>query len=350
MFNFKRKEKKDENSNVKCEVLEIDYLKENQVLQEIIRVSYNTKDLIAASNKIIQIITRNYKIQYCTLFLFANEKFRVSGTNVGNENIIALEELAEKIYFEKCSGKDADAYVLKSEQPMNYETAWDRGIRYLMFSPLKIDNLIGAMLIENTEVTLTRDEMEFFELIVENVALILQNLIYFKQIVDVADRDGLTGVYNRHYMNAHLENVIEVVKTTNQNFCIAMFDIDHFKKFNDTYGHLHGDKVLKDVSAYVKSKLRVTDVLYRYGGEEFVIYFSNIKKEEAAKLLDDIRLGVSELDIRNDKDEVTKVTASFGLAEFPTHDMSVRGLIEKADKAMYASKNSGRNKVTCYET
>ncbi|MCQ2979187.1 MAG: sensor domain-containing diguanylate cyclase [Clostridia bacterium] len=341
--------KKNNNSNSsQREVLEIDYLKENRVLQDIIKVSYETNDLITASNKIIHIICKNYNIEYCTLFIYQNEKFKVAGTNLPFEMVERIENFAELIYREKCQGNETDAYVLKSEQPMNYDTGWERGIKYMMFSPLTNNGLIGSILIENTSITLTKDEVEFFELVVENIALVLQNLMYFKQIVDAANKDGLTGIYNRHYMNAHLSNVIQSALAQGRKFSIALFDIDHFKNFNDTYGHLHGDKVLKEVSHYVAKEIRAVDTVYRYGGEEFIIYFQDTGIDEAYNYLEKLRWGISQLPITTDKNEVTQVTISMGVTEFPTYDQSVQGLIEKADQAMYFSKENGRNRVTKY--
>ncbi|MCQ2911734.1 MAG: sensor domain-containing diguanylate cyclase [Clostridia bacterium] len=340
--------KKQEINKNSTEVLEINYLKENRVLQDIIKVSYETNDLITASNKIIQIICKNYSIQYCTLFIYQGEKFKVAGTNVPIEMIDRIENFAELIYKEKCLGNETDAYVLKSEQPMNYDTGWERGIRYMMFSPLCNNGLIGSILIENTSVTLTQDEVEFFELVVENISLVLQNLIYFRQIVDAANKDGLTGIYNRHYMSSHLANAIEEGEKFGRKFSVALFDIDHFKNFNDTYGHLHGDKVLKEVSHYVEKELRANDTIYRYGGEEFVIYFKELGINEAYEYLDRLRMGISQLQIKTDKNEVTQVTVSMGVTEFPTYDHSIQGLIEKADQAMYNSKETGRNRVTKY--
>lgn len=330
------------------EVYEIDYLKENRVLQDIIKVSYETKDIVAASNKIVQIICRSYNISYCTLFLYKQDRFKVTGTNLPIEMVDRIENFAEIIYKEKCEGKDADAYVLKSEQPMNYDTGWERGIKYMMFSPLVNNGIIGGILIENQSSTLTQDELQFFELVCENIALVLQNLVYFKQIVDQANKDGLTGIYNRNFMNMHLNSVIEEAKLTGRKFSIALFDIDHFKNFNDTYGHLHGDKVLKEVSHYIEQTIRTSDTIYRYGGEEFIIYFANTGIDDAALVLDKLREGVSRLQILTDKNELTQVTISMGVTEFPTYDMSVQGLIEKADQAMYYSKENGRNRVTKY--
>ncbi len=218
----------------------------------------------------------------------------------------------------------------------------------MMFSPLVNNGIIGGILIENQIATLTQDEMQFFELVAENIALVLQNLVYFKQIMDQANKDGLTGIYNRNFMNMHLNSVIEEAKLTGRKFSIALFDIDHFKKFNDTYGHLHGDKVLKEVSHYIEQTVRTSDTVYRYGGEEFIIYFANTGIDDAAVVLDKLREGVSRLQILTDKNELTQVTISMGVTEFPTYDMSVQGLIEKADQAMYFSKENGRNRVTKY--
>ena len=340
--------KKVDNNKNQTEILEIDYLKENRVLQDIIKVSYETNDLITASNKIIQIICRSYNINYCTLFIYQDEKFKVAGTNLPIDMIDRIENFAELIYKEKCQGNETDAYVLKSEQPMNYDTGWERGIKYMMFSPLINNGLIGSILIENTGLTLTRDEVEFFELVVENIALVLQNLMYFKQIVDAANKDGLTGIYNRHYMNMHLTSMIDEAIKYGKKFSIALFDIDKFKNFNDTYGHLHGDKVLKEVSHYIQREIRAVDTIYRYGGEEFIIFFKDMGIDEAFLYLDRLRMGVSQLQIATDQNQITQVTISMGVTEFPTYDNSIQGLIEKADKAMYNSKETGRNRVTKY--
>lgn len=141
---------------------------------------------------------------------------------------------------------------------------------------------------------------------------------------------------------------MELSKRNNSTFSIALFDIDHFKKFNDTYGHRHGDKVLTEVAQFVKNNIREDDTVFRYGGEEFLIHFNKTNNKEIISRLERIRSGIEKLKIQNDKGEVTPVTASFGLAEYPTHGETPDELIENADKALYKAKNDGRNRIVTY--
>lgn len=154
--------------------------------------------------------------------------------------------------------------------------------------------------------------------------------------------DALTGVYNRRYFIQKVEEEIERARRTGVNFSIIMFDIDHFKKVNDTYGHNSGDLVLKMVSQTIKDRIRRIDCLARWGGEEFIILLPNTLIEGAAILAEDLRRTLSELDIP----VVGHVTASFGVASYKEND-TVDSIVQKADDMLYEAKRSGRNCVKC---
>ena len=125
-----------------------------------------------------------------------------------------------------------------------------------------------------------------------------------------------------------------------------MADIDHFKRFNDDYGHKVGDVTLQQVASVLRNSVRENDRVYRFGGEEFVLVFLDIGPEGARSLAERVRNAVASTPLTGDNLEpVGPVTISIGLAALPDHDTNFNHLIELADKAMYQAKDAGRNKV-----
>jgi len=156
--------------------------------------------------------------------------------------------------------------------------------------------------------------------------------------------DGLTGVYNRRYFEAKLEDELILAKRFRTNLCLIIFDIDHFKKINDTYGHQAGDSILQELALTAKSLMSSVDSLCRYGGEEFAIILPETKIEQAIDLTEKLRSEVEEHAFYIG-DKIINVTISAGISEYPTHALLKQGLIEKADSALYYAKNTGRNNI-----
>jgi len=166
----------------------------------------------------------------------------------------------------------------------------------------------------------------------------------FKQ----ATRDGLTSLYNVRHFNLLLEAEMKSASfDKNRRLSIMMFDIDNFKKLNDTYGHQSGDVVLKDFAKVMQSRCRQTDIVARYGGEEFIIMLPGAGKKEAVEVAEKIRIA---FEGRRPKlgNDIVVTTASIGVTEF-SGEKTREELVEKADKALYNSKHTGKNKVSVYE-
>jgi len=159
--------------------------------------------------------------------------------------------------------------------------------------------------------------------------------------------DSLTNVLNRNAYNMKISQMIREFSSSKDFFCLLVLDIDHFKKFNDTYGHKAGDRVLKSVAASVQDSLRASDLVFRYGGEEFVVLLNGIQEENAFKLADKIRKNV-EKEYFVDKEKKLKVTISLGVACVKEGESETE-LFERADKAMYVAKRKGRNQVEIAE-
>lgn len=162
------------------------------------------------------------------------------------------------------------------------------------------------------------------------------------------NRDPLTGARNRVSMLSDLRSLMELVQRGVQDTSICIMDIDHFKRINDTYGHQIGDQVLMHVTEYITEHIRPYDKIYRYGGEEFLISMPNTDMETAKMIIERIREGLMTLAAAYNDTEPISILASFGIALL-TQDMSVEESIERADKALYASKKNGRNRLTAWD-
>ncbi|WP_040257179.1 PleD family two-component system response regulator [Rickettsia hoogstraalii] len=166
-----------------------------------------------------------------------------------------------------------------------------------------------------------------------------------EQSVNLAAKDGLTGLFNRRYFDIHLKQMIEKANKESIKLYLLMCDIDNFKHVNDTYGHQAGDKVLTIVSRILKNTLRVTDLIARFGGEEFTILLTDIDISKAIETAERVRVKIEYMDFHiEDQIEPLKKTISIGVTEYKKEE-SIESFIERADKAMYEAKTMGKNKV-----
>jgi diguanylate cyclase (GGDEF)-like protein/PAS domain S-box-containing protein len=168
------------------------------------------------------------------------------------------------------------------------------------------------------------------------------------QLQDMAIHDPLTGLYNRHYLNETLKR--ELARAAREKYSISfiMIDIDHFKRVNDTYGHEAGDSVLKDLAAQLLNNSRISDILYRYGGEEFLAILPKVKADYAFQIAEKWRKGFLESPVLREF-SATKTTISCGIASFPKDATSVADLIACADQALYQAKAAGRNRSVLWK-
>ncbi|MBU0633321.1 diguanylate cyclase [bacterium] len=166
-----------------------------------------------------------------------------------------------------------------------------------------------------------------------------------KELQEQAHKDYLTGLYNRRYFAELAQNYMELFHREHKEASMLMIDIDFFKKINDTYGHAEGDKVLKSLAEALLKHTRQSDIVARFGGEEFVILLPNIGVESALHVAQKIRQSVERLDVVSDENELIKFTISIGVSEIHDDDKNIESSIKRADDALYKAKNAGRNRV-----
>ncbi len=170
----------------------------------------------------------------------------------------------------------------------------------------------------------------------------LRNALRYRQALDQALRDPLTGVQNRSAFQTTMEREFDLARRQQVPLSLIVLDIDHFKHFNDNYGHSFGDDVLKAVTASAESTIRRSDMIFRYGGEEFVIVASHTDLEGAALLAERIRRNIEALGTVGGREIC--ITASLGATELKAGD-SAADLFDRADEALYSAKSQGRNQT-----
>jgi diguanylate cyclase len=166
-----------------------------------------------------------------------------------------------------------------------------------------------------------------------------------------ATTDPLTGLANRKGLSMAINEAILFAQQSHNYPCLLMLDIDFFKKINDNFGHLIGDKAIKILADTLKKQIKGKDTAARYGGEEFAILLLEADLENALKVAENIRRIIENLKITrtNDSQEVFRITISIGIARYQA-DQSINDFIEHADNALYQSKNTGRNRVTIFDS
>ncbi len=183
-----------------------------------------------------------------------------------------------------------------------------------------------------------------FGILTQQLLIGLRRALLYQKVQGLAITDALTQVYCRRYF---LERFSEELKRSRKNklhLCFLMVDLDNFKQFNDRYGHLVGDAILRQVSKTISDMVRQIDFIGRYGGEELAIVLAETDKEQASFAAERIRQAI-EVSVIKAYDEELKVTVSIGVSTFPDNTDHMRDLIEVADQALYLAKETGKNKV-----
>ncbi len=174
----------------------------------------------------------------------------------------------------------------------------------------------------------------------------LRNALEYKHAMELASHDALTGIQNRHAMDAALKREIDLANRKGTSLSMLILDADHFKQFNDTYGHAYGDEVLKTIADTIANTIRGSDLLFRFGGEEFVVLTSQTVSDGAHLLAERIRkniAAISQIDSIN-----THTTVSLGVATLLENENS-QEFFERADSALYKAKENGRNRTEVAE-
>ncbi|MDD3804123.1 MAG: GGDEF domain-containing protein, partial [bacterium] len=175
----------------------------------------------------------------------------------------------------------------------------------------------------------------------------LNNL--YERTYQLSITDRLTGLYDQNYFRMAASDAIEIASVNNYTCSMVMFDIDNFKEFNDTNGHLAGSRALVEIAEIMRRTFRKSDLLGKYGGDEFIILMKDVEEEYVPFILERFKRKVSEHDFNPKTKRVSTLTISLGASMFPKDGNLVENLIDKADKALYNSKKMGKNRLFIFD-
>ncbi len=245
----------------------------------------------------------------------------------------AVNEIVDCLYN---SGEDQSTYVEKLTQFSEQLDKTERGE--------EVGDLVRGILDETRQILEKNKTLE--SRLGESSEEIDQLRQHLEEVRREAMTDPLTGMANRKFFDLTLRAEAEMAMETGEPLCLLLMDIDHFKKFNDTYGHYVGDLVLKIVARTLKDNVKGQDLAVRYGGEEFCVILPKTQIADAVSAATNIRHAMASRKLRNKKtgESYGKVTVSIGVAQYRS-DEALDQFIQRADRALYMAKDDGRNRV-----
>lgn len=269
-------------------------------------------------------------------------------TDIKSENIIGKNICDEFSYINGKKLKRKVKSVLVTNNPSYYSV---NPHKYLI--DIKINSIMNitykSMQQDITIVPYSKEEKKVCLYIYDKTSLCdinfkLERLN--KELKELSIKDPLTKVFNRRYFSDFSEKMLSLGKRDEKSICIITLDIDFFKKINDNYGHAIGDVVLIELSNEIVANVRKSDIVARFGGEEFVLFLYDAVLEDARNIAENIRIAIEKMVIETEQGEL-QVRASFGVSAYnETEDNnSIEGAIKRADNALYIAKENGRNQV-----
>jgi len=258
------------------------------------------------------------------------------------QTTLDINKLIE-IYSHEISSLVPHDSILFENKPNNIEVTIGTKARHSCSYQLVVAAQSLGQLKLTRKKKFTGEETLLLEYLLCGLVYPLRNAISYTAALTAASLDPLTGVNNRSAMNSTIIRETELARRHETPLSLLELDIDNFKQVNDSYGHAAGDTVLKTIANTIENCIRSSDIVFRAGGEEFIILLSNTRKKGALLLAERIRKTIEGYDI-NYNDKTIPVTASIGVACFEKGDNS-ETLYEKTDSALYQAKNSGRNCV-----
>ncbi|MGB7295422.1 MAG: diguanylate cyclase [Candidatus Aminicenantales bacterium] len=223
---------------------------------------------------------------------------------------------------------------------------------YMCLPLIAKGDVLGLLHLRNRQSTQIQSEQNVISdlkdmavILSEYLSLSIANIQLNERLTKQSIRDPLTGLFNRRFMIESLDREIKRAERNRTQVGIIMADIDHFKQFNDKYGHAAGDKVLTQLGGFFKAGLRGADIACRYGGEEFVFFLPESSAENTFKRADQMREEVKNLEVHYGGELLASITLSMGISTYPDQGSNAEDLLRVADKALYRAKKEGRDRV-----
>lgn len=316
---------------------------ELEILMEVGRIIQTTTRREDAFEKLLELIRLVIPYENATLFVLNRGTNQLGVGAVRGEHV----DLIAGVQFDH--GYGFSSWVAKQKKPILlnelHRSARPDGpqVGSFLSVPLVVQQeLIGVLNLSHPgNQSFTEDHLRMLTLIAGQAAAILQRVLMYEEMARLAITDELTGVYNRRYFGLRLDEEIARSRRHGHPFSLLFIDLDNFKRINDTYGHVLGDRILADLGKLLQRWARSTDLLARFGGEEFVALLPVTDCGQALAAADRLRRTVEEHSFPRRK----RLTISIGVATYPSDGAAEEDLIKVADQALYQAKRMGKNRT-----
>lgn len=268
----------------------------------------------------------------------------------GNIRIDSEDGIMGMAHLNRIVATRDDYQVVRGQFPSGINSLERYGVSPDLVAPVIMDSkVVGALVVVSSAVSV-KGEIAFASMIAELLGSAFQHATQIESVEHIASIDSLTKLYTRGHFSQRFEMEIRRAKNYANPLSLLLFDIDHFKRINDTYGHPAGDLILMKLGEILRQSVRSSDMAARFGGEEFVVMITSANKKQAFTFADNLRKTVEATEFRiPGRESPLKVTVSGGVATHPMDGDSTSDLLGVADKALYQAKQTGRNRIVLME-
>lgn len=311
----------------------------------------STLDLDDVLNRILEVIRENFGYENCAILLVdkkTNELYiKASRGYPGYLSKKIRLDINKKQGITSYAAATGKPYYAPDVRKVPFYVLGKRTVRSEAAIPMIVRNeVIGVLDIESEKLNaFSERDLRMFTVFASQAAIAIENARLYNETKALSLTDSLTNIANRRHFDLILENELKRGRGYSRSVSLAMIDLDHFKQFNDKYGHPAGDQLLIAVAEKIRRTVRDTDLVARYGGEEFVIIFPETSGGSAYKVCERVRTAIENNQIVLKRYGKVGITISIGVATYPQLAQSAQELIQKADLALYRAKKLGRNRV-----
>ncbi len=320
---------------------------ETSALHRVSEVINSTLDLQEIFHRVVEELSKTFGYRLVDIYLL-EEKGLTLQANVGYDDGTTIDFIPmDKGVIGRVARTRQPAFVRDVAEDPDYIPSYPDITCEICVPITRGDTLLGILNVESSaQRPLTEDDLQLLHTLSSHIGVAIENARLYEETKHLATTDSITGLYNVRYFYQALEKDIARSERYHHPLSLIIMDIDNFKRYNDTYGHLAGDDLLRELASLLQKITRASDTVARYGGEEFTIILPETDTEGAALLAKRIQGVVRKHPFAiRDTDIVGKITVSLGVATYPHHANSGKELVDAADKALLGAKREGKDRL-----
>jgi len=309
-----------------------------------------TKEIVYS--RVVDILTNKYALSDFSIYEVDTSTAQRKLIYISKNNTSICEESVDDNVM-LCRAHRTKVDVISTEFVNLCQTCIEQDQQYICI-PFNINDenalIISIVTTDKEEISRINSHIPSIKNYLEAAKPVIESRILMAKLRDTSLRDGMTGLYNRRFLEEFIATIVKQAARDNETYSVMMLDVDFFKMVNDTYGHDIGDKVIIELAKVLRESIREADLAIRYGGEEFVVMLHNATENGALIVANKIHSAFANLKFNVGNGEILQKTISIGIAKFPTDGDTLWKCIKYADTALYVAKTTGRNKIVEYRS